>query len=429
MGLARSKTARAVGAAALAVVALLVGAAGAPAAVSDQPQIAVDRDGNAHFTWRHTTGVDMVKTRKRNANGTFGAVQDLSFAGTNAERPQVAVDPQGDAYFVWIQHTFANSIVRARKREASGTLGAAQDLSPAAGNAYTPELAVDPQGNAYFVWTRFNGTHSIVQTRKRNANGTLSPVQDLSAAGRHAFEPQVAVDAQGNAYFTWRRENGSNSIAQFRRRLANGTLGPAQNLSVAGKNAYLPQVASTPQGAVHFVWQLEGFDPVQTRRLAAGSLGATQDLSPPGQAGTPGLALDPQGNASFVWRRDSVIETRRRAASGALSEVQEVGGHGGGFDPPKVAVDPTGTANFVWQSRDAGLDPPLAIFTRRRTAEGLLGSAERLSPNVSGVDADQSQLGVDPLGNAYFVWRRNGIIQTRRRAPDATLTPVQNVTG
>jgi hypothetical protein len=90
-----------------------------------------------------------------------------------------------------------------------------------------------------------------------------------------------------------------------------------------------------------------------------------------------------------------------------------------------VAVDPTGTASFVWQAFDA--TPSEIVRTRRRTAEGLLSPVQDLSATAA--SAEQQQLGVDPQGNAYFVWKRSDIIQTRRRAPDGTLTAVQNVTG
>jgi hypothetical protein len=89
-----------------------------------------------------------------------------------------------------------------------------------------------------------------------------------------------------------------------------------------------------------------------------------------------------------------------------------------------VAVDSTGTASFVWAGQD--VDDAIAR-TRRRSAEGLLSDVLDLS--ATGANVQQQQLGVDPLGNAYFVWSRGEIIQTRKRAPDGTLTAVQNVTG
>ena len=87
--------------------------------------------------------------------------------------------------------------MQSRRRAADGTLGAVQDLSAAGGDAGAPEVAVDAGGNAHFVWHRFNGTAHVVQARRRAAGGTLGAVQDLSAPG--ATFPQVAVQPGGSA--------------------------------------------------------------------------------------------------------------------------------------------------------------------------------------------------------------------------------------
>src|SRR5712691_6980601 len=54
-------------------------------------------------------------------------------------------------------------------------------------NADSPQVAVDPDGDAVFTWVRFDGTDYRIQARARSAAGTLSPVQTLSAAGQDAF--------------------------------------------------------------------------------------------------------------------------------------------------------------------------------------------------------------------------------------------------
>jgi hypothetical protein len=170
-----------------------------------------------------------------------------------------------------------------------------------------------------------------VQTRVRSAGGALSAVQDLSAAGQNAGQQQVGVDPDGNAYFTWSRSDGSNPRAQMRIRAADGSLGSAQNLSAAGGDATFPQVAVAPNGTAHFVWRRDDnstatcCEIVQTRRRTSSGLSAVQDLSAVGAnaAGTR-VAVDPSSNAIFVWERDGVIQTRRRTANGSLGATVEL---------------------------------------------------------------------------------------------------------
>jgi hypothetical protein len=419
MGLAGSKTLCALGGAAIATLALLAGAVDAEAALSDQPQVAVDKDRNAYFTWRRFDGTDQVKTRKRNTDGSLTAVQDLSAAGRDANQPQVAVDLQGNAIFVWYRFNGSHNIIQTRKRNPNGTLSAVQDLSAPGGSAFSPQVAVDPQGNAYFVWNR----EGIIQTRRRATDGTLSGVQNLSPGV--ATEPQVAVDAAGNAYFVWRRF-GTDEVIQFRR-ATSGTLGGVQTLSAAGEDAAEPQLAVGPNGNADFVWRrFAGTHTIiQTRRRSAsGSIGAVLDLTGPEvSAILPQVAIDPQGNAIFTWDRGHV-QTRRRPASGPLSDVQDLNAPTAGAGHPQVEVDSTGTASFVW---DGFVGSDLLVSTRRRTAEGLLSEIQHLS--TAGPALAEPQLGVDSRGNAIFVWRGGDIIKTRRRTPGGTLSAVQNVTG
>ena len=91
---------------------------------------------------------------------------------------------------------------------------APQDLSAAGQHAYDPQVAVDGRGNAIAVWRRSEGTNTIVQAAVRTSGGSFGAPQDLSTAGQNAYDPQVAVDGRGNAIAVWSRFDGTNFIVQ-----------------------------------------------------------------------------------------------------------------------------------------------------------------------------------------------------------------------
>jgi hypothetical protein len=99
---------------------------------------------------------------------------------------------------------------------AAATFGAPFNLSTAGQNATNADVAVDADGDAVFIWRRFNGTNFRAQARARSAAGALGPVQDLSAAGQDASNPRVAVDDDGDAVFAWQRSDGTNLRIQAR---------------------------------------------------------------------------------------------------------------------------------------------------------------------------------------------------------------------
>ena len=81
-------------------------------------------------------------------------------------------------------------------------------------NALSPQIAIDAAGDAAAVWEHSNGTNTIIQSASRPVGGAFSAPIDLSVAGQNALEPQIAIDAAGNAVAVWQRSDGTNGIIQ-----------------------------------------------------------------------------------------------------------------------------------------------------------------------------------------------------------------------
>jgi hypothetical protein len=404
---------------------------------ADSPQVAVDPDGDAVFTWVRFDGTNYrIQARARSAAGALSPVQNLSAALQDAFDPQVAVDDAGNAIFTWGRSDGTNSRIQARGRSAGGVLGPVQTLSAAGQNAAFPQVAVDGNGNAIFTWARFDGSNPtfppccrLVQTRKRSAGGALGPIQTLSAAGRSAAEPQVAVEGDGDAVFTWDRSDGTNSRIQARRRTAAGALSSIQTLSAAGQNAFEPQVGVDGTGDAVFTWARDDpYSRIQARaRSAAGTLSPTQTLSAAGQNSYDSqVGVDGPGNALFTWSRfDGTspdppfccyrVEARRRSAGGALGSILPLSAAGQNAGGSQVAVQGDGDAVFIWSRFDGSSPPPdpdpccARVQARTRSAAGALGPTSTLSP--AGQDGGFAQVAVNDVGDSVATWafRSDGI--------------------
>ncbi len=323
------------------------------------PQVAVDADGDAVFTWERHDGANFrLQAQARSAAGVLSPVQTLSGVGQHATDPQVAVDADGDAVFTWLLADATGDRIQARARSAAGVLSAVQTLSSSGQDALAPQVAVDPDGDAVLAWQRFDGSRYRVQALGRSAAGALSPVQTLSGVGQHAIDAQVAVDPDGDAVLAWRRTNGTNYLVQARARSAAGVLSPVQTLSAAGQHAFAPQVAVDGDGDAVFTWERsDGTDSrIQARgRSAAGALSPLQTLSAAGQdANRPQVDTDANGDAVFTWHRfdGSVfrVQARARSAAGVLSPPQNVSANGLSSSNPQVAMDPGGDAVLAWHA-------------------------------------------------------------------------------
>jgi len=388
-----------------------------PGGFGIEPDVSVDAAGNAHFVWLGSpaSGQRIVRTRRLAADGTFGPVQDVSAGGQFPATPRLAVDAAGNAHFVWQQPGPLNvgRLVQTRMRTADGTLGAVQDLSATAQSGEQhPQLGVDAAGNAHFVWELNNGSTFVVQTRMRAANGALGPVQDLAAPGGAA---QVAVEPLGDAHFVWLGVSGNSQVIQTRRRVGNGTLGAVQDLSASGQSPGAPQVAlGAAGGPAHFVWppasSTSGI--VQARRRAVDlTLGPVQDLSAPGTSTSLAqVAVDSDGNAQFVWQRDGVVQTRRRAADGTLGAVKDLSPEGATF--PEIAVDSKGNASAVWITFLSGSDYTVQGAFNPACAGGdsdgdaLCDDWETTGIDFTGdgsIDLDLPAMGADPQHKDIFL--------------------------
>ena len=235
---------------ALGPIQAVSGTGTSPSNAPDNVHVAVDPAGNAHFAWEQG---EVIETARRSADGVLGPVRDVSVAepGQVAGFPRVAVAPDGDVDFVW-----SGGLIRTRRLAADGTFGPVRGVSaPSADGSEHADVAVDPDGNAHIVWEDpvSPPPSQMIRTRRVAADGTLGPIQDLSATSSGEVSgPSLAVDGAGNAHFAWERRVGaSDLLAETRRRAAGGALGPVQVLSTRG---FAPVIAANAAGDAAAAW-------------------------------------------------------------------------------------------------------------------------------------------------------------------------------
>lgn len=355
-------------------------------------EIGVDAAGAATYAWDRGTSPDYVYGRRRAADGTLEPLQTLS--PPHSGDVAVAVDRRGSAVFAWHHvvdydpdHPVA--VIQERRRSADGKLGPIRTLSPADGLYLEPEVAVDADGNALVVWVRSDPDleNAVVQARRIGADGAVGALRTLSAPAPAAAGPQVAFDAKGNALVAWTSVRDRHDVPELTRRTPTGAYSPVQTLSTSPLGADHLRLGVAPDGSATIVWTTfanETGNVVRAcRRAADGTLGAVVRLSPD-RSIYPDVAVDPGGGATVVWTHtqsdaNGLVQTRRRPAAGPFGSTQTVSApeQGDVWDEPQVAVDGDGNAMFAWVQYPPWGD--YTILARRRTAAGLLGAIESVS--------------------------------------------------
>jgi hypothetical protein len=287
----------------------------------------------------------------------------------------VALDPQGNAVLTWLCQGRAGFRVQARTLSSSGVLGPIQRLSHTHEDAFGPQVAVDSDGDAVFTWERQGRVFVRVQARALSSTGILGPVQAISHGGSGGFNPQVAVRSDGKAIFTWTHANDRGFRVQARTRSAAGVLGPVRNLSAVGRDFESPQVALDAHGSAVFVWdRLDRTRAlIETReRSAAGRLSPLQTLADVSIAkrdvASPQLGVDAEGDAVYAWTRARAgeephrIDTQTRSDTGVLGPVQPLAAGNHRVAAPLVAVNADGAAAVTWSLIDPSRERVQAAF-------------------------------------------------------------------
>jgi uncharacterized membrane-anchored protein len=391
---------------------------------ADSPQVAVDAMGNAFAVWCEWDGIrfNINANRYSAQSGTWGTPQLMESDDVgNALDPQIAVDASGNAFVVWPQSGMAIFNFNANRYSAqSGTWGTAQLIdSNNNGNAYGLQVAVDAMGNAFAVWNEWDGIRDNINANRYSVQsetwGTAQLIESDNAGD--ARVPQIAVDASGNAFAVWHQWDGTRyNINANRYSMQSGTWGTAQLIESDNTgNASNPQVAVDAMGNAFAVWyQWDGIRyNINANRYSAqsGTWGTAQliESDNTGNAYVPQVAVDASGNAFAVWNQNdgtrfNINANRYSVQSGTWGTAQLIeSDNTGGTKWPQVAVDAMGNTLAVWTQWD-GIS--YNINANRYSAQsGTWGMAQLIEIESDNTGTAYSpQIAVDASGNAFVVW-------------------------
>jgi hypothetical protein len=320
------------------------------------------------------------------------------------------------------------------------------DLSAAGGAALEQQAAFDGHDEALAIWRRREGTTGdfIVQVAIRPPGGPVT-VQDVSAKGEGAYEPDIAVNDNGDAVATWSRSDGSHTRVEASIRPAGGSFGPVQILSPAGQNVHQPKAGIDARGEATVVWEVNNLSPLSGSTIQAA-------IRPPGQAFGPAKNLSVVSNALYCnWHDVDVNAHGDAVAVWARGPFPSPGviqasfhGPGEGFgapqtitDPavvsglnPHVAVDESGAALLEWAQEPLNSNHDV-LQVATRPPGGVFGAATPISR--AGEDANFASLAANRHGDAVVLWESyvSGLLQIEaaRRPAGGAFGAVQDVTG
>jgi hypothetical protein len=234
-----------------------------------------------------------------------------------------------------------------------------------------------------------------------------------TSTGAVSDEPQIGIDALGNATAVWREYDSTNNTTSIRfatfSKCEDGWSSPHTISSAVGNNGdALPQIAVTPFGYSVVVWGEKNGVLSTVKSATRGTFG--DDWSSPltisapttGSNQVPQVAIDVVGNAVAIWIRNDGNNDIAQAATlflnapswtnlTNLSDISKDASH------PQVGLDASGNGVAVWTQADDQI-----IQSRTYSRGTWLPTIANLSDTLS----DIPELDVNPSGVAVAVWTR-----------------------
>ena len=362
----------------------------------------------------------LVTSSSASARPTWLTPTSLSATGQNATTAQVAVDGEGDSVAVWQigPDSMMNNEVEASVRPAGGTWQTTPtNLASCFFFATTPQIAVDPSGDAVAVWecaAQSSGGRVIdAATASGPALRWSQPVQLSDSADINVEDPRVAIDAKGDATVTWvTLGSAATSFVQAAQRPAGGAWSKPVAISRTDKSVSAAPVAEDRSGDATAVWTVSNGTNLVTEAsmhpAGAAAWSAPSDLSSADAAASnPQVAISSQGTSIAVWQHgsntSSTIQAAIHPAGGQWQPPADISASGQLAEHPQVAVDPQGNAAAVWDRSNAGN----TIVQAARLPAGAAAWQSAANLSGPGQNATAAQIAADAQGDLTAVWQRS----------------------
>ncbi len=287
--------------------------------------LALAPDGRATALWEYTGQI--IQTANRTiapsfAGGTWSGATQASPPGSTALTPSLALDAQNTAIAVWLaQAPMSSPVVQAATRLSGASFTNYQPLS-GGGTGFASQVDVAPDGAAVAIWIGLSGARPAVQAARRAPGSPFGAVTDItlgnavSDPSESLFGATLAVDDQGNAAAIWSRFRQTNpppgAINDWRVEAAGFDAAPPTLTAVS-----VPSSASVGAGV--------GFAAAATDRWTGSSISWSfgDGATAPGDAVTHAFgragaftvtasAADGVGNVAAAQRQILISDTRPR---------------------------------------------------------------------------------------------------------------------
>jgi hypothetical protein len=217
--------------------------------------VAMEANGNAWAVWSQNHGTDSIWASRYTAGVGWGTAFTLESGSGAAYVPQIAIDASGNALAVWRQSDGTRPNIWASRYTGTAWDAATLIETDDAGTATAPQIAVDASGAALAVWRQSDGTRNNIWANRYlpgSGWGTATLIETDNTG--NAFSPQVAMDANGNGLAVWHQRDATRDNIWSNRYVAGVGWGAATLVETDNGSASSAQIVIDSGGEATAIW-------------------------------------------------------------------------------------------------------------------------------------------------------------------------------
>lgn len=397
-----------------------------PVTLSEPGQLAKDLDvvssnGRAVVAWERNDGTDdIIQARTSLNGGDWSTTANLSLPLYNSGDVQLVANSNNLFMAVWEGDTGeSDALTSVWASTSTNGLDWSEPtvISEPGQHAQDFQVSVSSSGLFVVVWARSDGRNTIVQSTTSSDGINWSAVQDVSAAGRSAYDPQVTISLSGLIVVGWERSDGATIRIQSRSSSDGINWSPVVNISGVGVNGVDVQLIVGPNGLFVAAWEQysPGFGPriIKTSSSSDGLIWSSpQDFSTIEESSRDvSFAVGSNGLFIAVWEMltggNDTIQSRSSSDGINWSEAQSLYAGGRSAVNPQLIANSDGSFFAVWEGDKSDLDRDNVIWWSS-TSDGLnwSDSVPLYTSDIS-LNDQEPQLAADSTtGRVTAAWQR-----------------------
>lgn len=273
-------------------------------------KVAIDNHNNAVAVWRSFDDINfIIQAADLPFGKKWSSPVDLSEPGEDAQDPDVAIDTHSIATAIWARESGSNSIIQSSSQEFGKSWSKPVFISSLIEFATVPRIGLDRHGNAVSIWRSLVGGEYFIKASTRLFGEDWSGPETISfiTPSTNANNPELAVDGCGDAYAVWTSFDGSVTRIAASNLFFGADWAEPVYLSSPSVESNFPQVAADVCGCtVIAVWN--DSVAVNASNFFEGEWSDPVAISPLNESCQEShIAIDPTGYAVSVWNNTSLV--------------------------------------------------------------------------------------------------------------------------